>query len=370
MVPGTRAADTDRRAEPAPRAGLRGLRLVMVAPHAPPVGGMSVQADLVAAHAAREGAVVRRVASNPPVGPLGAVPWLGGALRLLAHRRDLRSALRCGGDVLHVHSASWAYFHRITAPALREGRAAGLRTVLRWDGGEADRFFATDPAGIRRAMAPADRIVVQSGWLAEVFARRLGLDVTIVPNLVERPGVLRRDAPRTGPLRLLCARHLSAEYGIDVVLRAAAVAAEHGVLHVAGDGPDRAALERLAATLLGDRVRFLGRVPRERVLDELATTDLVVNGSSVDNFPVALAEALAAGVPVATTSAGGIPWIVRHDEVGIVTDVGDAAALGAAIVRLARDEPLRRTLGQRAAVAARAWTWDALRGPWAECWSA
>ncbi len=356
----------------AAKVSLRGLRVILVGPAAPPIGGMTVQAALLEQSLLRERARVQRVPSNPVVNVLVRnLPLVGGALRLMTFRRRFRAAISEGADVCHVHSASWTYFWRITAFALREAHEAGLHTVLRWDGGEAASFFATAPHRIREAMAPADEIVVPSGFLAEIFQKQLGLDVRVIANLVEDPGVVRPNAPRGGPLRLFCARHCEPGYGIEVVLEAAARAAAEGTdltLTIAGDGALRPQLEKQGKRVLGDRVTFLGRVPRERVLDQLASTDVVVNGSAVDNFPVALAEALMAGVPVVSTAAGGIPWIIQDGRTGLLTPVGDSSALAGSIRRLAADRALVTDLGRRGRHAAAQWTWDAVRPQWADAY--
>ncbi len=357
---------------PAEDSALRGLRIAIAGPEAPPVGGMTVQAALVSAHLAREGAHVARLATNPrlPAG-IARVPKVRGALRLALWRRALHQAIAEGLDVLHVQSASWKYFQRVTAPAIDEASDADVRIVVRWDGGDADAFFAEHGREALRSLRRAHAIVVPSGWLADVFLKRLGLQVAVVPNLVDAPVLAGAERPQTGPLRLLCARHLEPEYGADVVVRAAAAAfREHGVdlqLVVAGHGSARVSVEALAERELPGRVEFLGAVRRERILDALARTDLVVNGSSTDNFPVALAEALAAGVPVATTAAGGIPWVVENGATGLVTPVGDAAALARSIARLA-DRTLLREMSQFARRAAQRWTWPAVRPAWTQLW--
>jgi glycosyltransferase involved in cell wall biosynthesis len=350
-------------------AGLRGLRVILVGPEAPPVGGMTVQAGLLATGLGLEGARVTRVASNAAIPKVVArVPYVRGAARLARFQTNLRAAIAERADVLHVQSASWQYFTRVTAFALREAKDADMRTVVRWDGGEADQYFQTDPRGIGHMLSYADEIVVPSGFLRDVFRNRLGITPRVIPNLVEDPGVDRPPARAEGRLRLLCARHLEPMYGVDIVLAAAARAAAQGTdleLTIAGEGASRASLEEFAAANLPGRVTFLGAVPRERVLAQLRETDVVVNGSWVDNFPVALAEALAAGVPVATTAAGGIPWIVENAQTGYVTAPGDADALAESITRFDADRAALADFGWRAKINALRWTWAACRGAWA-----
>ena len=94
----------------------------------------------------------------------------------------------------------------------------------------------------------------------------------------------------------------------------------------------------------------------------------MVNGSLEDDHPLALAEAMACGVPVVTTDAGGIPWMVRDGRDGLVVPRGAIGAMGRAIARLHWDRRLLDELGRQAAVRAAGWTWDTVRNAWAEAW--
>lgn len=356
------------------RPQLKDLRVVVVAPHAPPVGGMTVQADLLVDHLRAERALVTRVASNPRVPfPLEDIPNVRGAWRMLKYRRALCRALAEGVDVLHVHSASWQYFHRVTAFALREAHDAGARTVLRWDGGEADRFFTEEGRRVSAYLRYADEVVVPSGYLGEVFRRHFTILPRVIPNLVEPPRGERVRPRESGPLRLLCSRHLEPVYGVEVVVRAVADARRRGAdlrLMVAGSGGERERLEALAEELAPGTITFLGAVPHASVLEALQESDLVVNGSFSDNFPVALAEAHAHGLPVVSTRAGGIPWVVEDECTGLLVDLGDVAGMSRALRRLHDDRRLLVRLSDAAHDRATGWTWSAVRDAWAEAYSA
>ncbi len=108
----------------------------------------------------------------------------------------------------------------------------------------------------------------------------------------------------------------------------------------AGEGAERASLERrIAAEGLAGRVRLLGF--RDDVPDLLAAADLLVHPSRVEGFGYAVAEAMAAGLPVVATRASSLPEIVADGETGLLFPVDDAAALARAIAVYAGD-PARR----------------------------
>lgn len=136
---------------------------------------------------------------------------------------------------------------------------------------------------------------------------------------------------------------------LDVLLSALAHARANGApvtLAVVGDGPERRALEALAARLgLGAAVRFLGF--RRDVPAILAATDIAVLSSDNEGTPVSLIEAAAAGKPLLSTRAGGVAEVVPP-AAGLLVARGDMRALGDALARLAADPGLRAALGARA----------------------
>jgi glycosyltransferase involved in cell wall biosynthesis len=117
-------------------------------------------------------------------------------------------------------------------------------------------------------------------------------------------------------------------------------------LVVAGDGPARAEVEALMAPL-GERVRLAGH--RDDVMALLDASDVLLHPSSIDAFPTALLEAMAAGLPVVSTRVGGIPEIVEEGETGTLVDAPpDPAATAAALEPYLADPELRRRAGESA----------------------
>src|SRR5207248_7274539 len=121
-------------------------------------------------------------------------------------------------------------------------------------------------------------------------------------------------------------------------------------LVIAGDGPDRAPLEARARELgLDDRVRFLGRQPRERVVELFRAADATILTSSWENFPHTVVEALAVGTPVLAMEAGGVGEVVRDGVNGLLVPPGDTAQLASAVQRYFTDDALRERLRAAAA---------------------
>jgi glycosyltransferase involved in cell wall biosynthesis len=106
-------------------------------------------------------------------------------------------------------------------------------------------------------------------------------------------------------------------------------------LVVAGEGPERAALERKVERLgLGQRVRFLGTVPHEALPQLYTAADLLILASSQEGIANVLFEAMTCGTPVVTTAAGGCPEVVTSSDAGIVVPERSPQALREAILDL------------------------------------
>ena len=124
------------------------------------------------------------------------------------------------------------------------------------------------------------------------------------------------------------------------------------VLVMVGDGPDRVLAEAEARRLgVQEDVRFLGKI--EAVAPLLAGADLFLLPSDRESFGLSALEALASGVPVVGTRAGGLPEVVRHGETGVLCAVGDVSGMADAAIGILRDGARWRAMSSLAAADAR-----------------
>lgn len=150
---------------------------------------------------------------------------------------------------------------------------------------------------------------------------------------------------RSGPNGMYAGR-LSSEKGIDVLLHALAIS-QDPPFDIYGDGPLSQPLQELAASLGLDRVTFHGRVSTETLRSALESARYFVMPSlSDENAPLAVLEALASGVPAIVTRRGGLPELVRHQE--LIVEAGDSASLAAAIERVRTDDELHSAAASEA----------------------
>ena len=148
-------------------------------------------------------------------------------------------------------------------------------------------------------------------------------------------------APADRPLELLCVGSLQAYKGHRYLVDACADLARRGIsfrCRIIGEGAERKHLERaITAAGLEDVVTLCGALPQDRVAAALGEADVYIQPSVVEpsgkmeGIPVALMEAMAAGVPVVATRLSGVPELVQPDRTGTLVEPGDAMALSGAI---------------------------------------
>lgn len=345
------------------------LRIGLVGPLPPPAGGMAMQCLQLRELLQAEGFCVRMVQTNAPYRPrwIGRVRGIRALFRLAPY---LRALWRLGADAHVVHvlaNSGWAW-HLFAAPAVWIARWRGVPVVVNYRGGDAARFLRTAPAWVKRTLRAADSRIVPSGFLRDVFARE-GIEADVIPNVVDlaqfRPGSQPRDPAR---VHLVVTRNLEPIYGIGAAIEAFAIVRrtiEGAVLTIAGEGPERPRLERLAAELgVSDKVKFAGRLDRSAMAALYRDADLMLNPSTVDNMPNSILEAYAAGVPVVSTDAGGIPYIARNEETALLVPAGDVRSMAEAACRVLRDRALALRLVEGGAREARRYAWSEIRGLW------
>jgi glycosyltransferase involved in cell wall biosynthesis len=331
------------------------------------LGGHAVEASLLASALRAEGVQVGFVPVDPRLPR--ALAWVRRIryLRTLVNQAlYLPSLARVGGaDVVHVFSASYWSFLLGPAPALLAARVLRKRAILNYHSGEAEDHLGRWGPLVHPWLRLAHEIVVPSEYLRGVF-ERYGLPARVVPNVVDLSRYLFRERE---PLRaeLLTTRNLEPHYRVEDSIRALELLrARHpqARLTVVGYGSQEAVLRRLAGRLPSGAVRFLGRVQPEampRVYDE---ADVFVNASVVDNQPLSILEAFAAGCPVVTTGPGDIPNMLARGR-GLVVPERDPAALAAAVASLLERPSRARELARRAREHVEAHTWNQVRPRWA-----
>lgn len=359
---------------PGVRDGGRAMRprVAVVAASLDILGGQGIQAHILAAELQKDGYDVTFIPINPRF-PRG-LRWLRRypyARTLLNQALYLPSLLRLRrADMAHVFSASYWSFLLSPAPAILAARCLGKRVVLNYHSGEAEDHLERWGIFVHPWLRSVDEIVVPSEYLRTVFARH-GYPARVIRNVVDTPSLRYQERTRLRP-RLLSTRNLEPHYRVDNTLEAFALLKARypeATLAVAGYGSEEGRLRRLAASLGTDGIRFAGRVEPPAMPRLYEEADIFVNSSEVDNQPVSVLEAFAAGLPVVSTGTGDIAAMVRDGETGLLVPPGDPAAMASAVGSLLDNPDRALFISRRAREEVEKYTWSQVREEWAAVYS-
>ncbi len=260
--------------------------------------------------------------------------------------------------LLHVHSSSGPSFWRKCA-FMVPSFALGVPVVLHWHGGRFVPFFRGRSQPVQRLIAwvfrRCDRVIVLSmQWNTTLRECISGFKHVIITNPVLIPPFA---APLDGdPPAALFLGLVHEAKGVFELLQAwPAVLARlpQARLRIAGAGDLAAGQAQARALGIERNVDFLGWIDLETRSAELARAWLMTLPSHYEGVPMAVLEAMAAGVPVVATRVGGIPLAVRDDADGLLVEAHDVQALSEALAGLLQDSQRRRAMGVSARQRAR-----------------
>ena len=194
----------------------------------------------------------------------------------------------------------------------------------------------------------SDRITAVSQYLREETCRAFGCEgpeIEVIHNFIDPkvydrdkyPPLLKNEFGATKPILMHVSNFRTVKRVRDVVRVYAEVNRElPSVLVMIGDGPDRPAAEEEARMLgVEDSVSFLGKL--DQIAPLLAAADLFLLPSQSESFGLSALEALASGVPVVGTNAGGLPEVIRDGETGFLCGIGDVPGMSAASLAILSD---------------------------------
>ena len=310
-----------------------------------------------------ERATVRRFGVPVPVGrQLYSVPALAAARRLAAD-----------ADLVHAHLGEDL---AVLPIAFAAARSRGLPVVITVHTSLAHTFTADDRAS-RALQALGGRIECHG-------CRRANRVITLTPRLarvIGDAGLVQRDrlhvipsgvvpaefaggpadpVPHVGRPRVVFAGRLARQKGVQVLAEAVRHLRTPDVeVLVVGDGPERAAFERiLREGGVADRVHLAGFRPHHEVPALLRSGDVFVMPSIYEELGSVLLEAMQARLPIVASATGGIPDAVG--DAALLVAPGDPVALAGEVDRVLADPALAARLSERAGERARRYDWSTL----------
>jgi glycosyltransferase involved in cell wall biosynthesis len=262
-----------------------------------------------------------------------ALAGAGAAVRRVPKEPRRVAAAVAGADLAHVNMTDPA----TCGPVLAGVVATGVPTV-------ADvHMTGTVRAGLARAYHSCGAVLVRSAEVGRLLTAAYGLAPVVVRNGVP-VGPAAPPGPAGGPLRVRAVGRLTAQKGFDLLIEATRRLGAGGIpvrVAIAGEGRDRAALAGLARGL---PVRLAGQL--EDVPAFLAGADVFCLPSRAEALPLALLEAVVAGLPCVAADVGDIA--AELGDLVVLVPPDDPATLTAALAGLAADPAARLRLGAHA----------------------
>ncbi|MBN1438490.1 MAG: glycosyltransferase family 4 protein [Anaerolineales bacterium] len=333
----------------------------------PDIGGPASYVPRIAdSLVARGHAVEVLTLADDPVGGDYAFPVrrIRRGMPRLARMRETVSAIARSAGGADVIYANGLFIEAAAAAALAH-RPLVMKIVgdWAWERASNRRAGDRDMADFQRRRQPlkfelikllrsavsrrADRIIVASRFFHGIVAG-WGVDprrMAIVPNaVVPFPDSPPEELPPFPGRTLAVAARLIPFKRIDGLIRLLALRSDLRLV-IVGDGPERGALESLAAEIhVRERVLFTGSVPRAQVGGFLRAVDALVVNSINETFSYSVIEGYAAGVPVVACNGGAVPELIADGENGLLYPPDDLPALSEALTRLFSNPDLRAAL--------------------------
>ena len=212
------------------------------------------------------------------------------------------------GPVGGTQDVPWAFLPSL---GLVEGLKHGFRNVF-------NLIYFRGSNAVRRAMCGAAAISAMASDTQRAIERRFGRTSVVIPATACSPefGQATAERSRDRPIRFVFSGHHISRKGLPFALHALAGLRDlPWTLDVLGDGPLSPQWRRLAERLgLGDRVRFLGKVPRADAIRAMADGDAFVFPTLQEGWPTVVIEALSLGLPVVTTNQHGMADMIDAES--------------------------------------------------------
>jgi glycosyltransferase involved in cell wall biosynthesis len=248
-------------------------------------------------------------------------------------------------------------------------RALGKPYVLTLHGGNLPAFSSRRHWLVHKLLGSADAVTSPSSYLsAEMRAFRH--DIQVLPNAIslsQYPFVARDASDQ----RLVWIRAFHHIYEPQLAVRVVAeLTARFPKLSLTMVGPDKGdgslqSTQALARQLgVEDKIRFVGKVPKDEIAVWINSADIFLNTSTIDNSPVTVIEAMACGACVVTTEVGGIPYLCNHRVDAMLSPVSDVKAMASNISQLLSQPKLAQTLSRNSRSRVELMDWAAILPRW------
>lgn len=324
------------------------MNVLLICNYKPKVGGISGQVDILQKMLQTDGHTAEVFSTKAPF------------LRRMLLPFKLKSAGK-GFDVFHIHCCSnWGFLPAVVGVSV--GRRLGKRIVLTYHGGGGEKFFDRHPKLVRHFLTRTDANIVLSGFLAQVLEKH-GLPFVTIPNILELDDSRFRQREMLQP-NYICTRAHEPLYNIPCILRAFRKVQSirpEATLTLVGGGSEHGNLVRMAEELGLQNVTFTGRVANEDIYTYLDRADIMLSAPTVDNMPVSVLEAMNAGLLVISSKVGGVPYMVKNNNTGLLFDSDDSDALAGKMLWAVDNQTVARAIALQGHKAVSRYRWENIK---------
>jgi glycosyltransferase involved in cell wall biosynthesis len=279
-------------------------------------------------------------------------------------------------DVYSGRAFLWA--HALSRVLQRLGKPF----VLALHGGALPEYAAWHSGAVRDCLRRAAAVTAPSGYLREGM-RAYCPGIRVIPNPLDLDALPYRTRSSASP-SIVWVRAFHRIYNPLLavrVLREVLRQVPEATLTMVGgdkDGSLRQTTDEAKRLGVLDRIFIAGKQPYAQVARYLDSGDIFINTTNIDNTPVSVLEAMACGLCVVSTRVGGVPWVIGHEDNGLMVPPDNELAMAEAVVRIVRDPLLatRLSISARGSAQQSGWPevlpkWEGLlaeitRGPGAE----
>ena len=287
------------------------------------------------------------------------------------------------GRVVDILLSVWGWRHRydvacvsvFSGLAFRWAEAAcfvlrllGKPYVLALHGGNLPAFARGAEKRVRRLFEPAVAVTAPSHYLLETM-RSFRKDMLLVPNALGTSSLSFRPRETPEP-SLIWIRAFHEIYNPTLAPRVvAALAPDYPSVHVTMVGRDKdgslSKVKRIASELgVADRVELTGPVPNAEIGAWLDRGDVFLNTTNVDNTPLSVLEAQAAGLCVVSTNVGGLPYLLEDGRDALLVPPDDPVAMAEAVRRVISEPGLGGSLSRNGRAKAEGFDWSCVLPQW------
>ena len=324
------------------------MRVLLICNYKPGVGGISGQVEILQRKLREEGHTADIFSTKDSF-----------LRRLLLHLRLYRVAKSY--NVLHIHCCSgWGFLPAVVGVTV--GRWLKKRVVLTYHGGGGEKFFDKHPKLVHYYLTRTDSNIVLSGFLANIFEKH-HLPYTTIPNIIELDDSHYRQRDTIKP-NFICTRAHEPLYNIPCILRAfqkVLTKLSEATLTLVGGGSQHEVLMAMINKMGLKNVTFTGRVDNSAIYEYLDRADIMLSAPTVDNMPVSILEGMNAGLLVISSRVGGVPYMIKNGNNGLLFDSDDSTKLAELMLWTINNQTIAKTMIQKAYHDVRKYRWESVK---------